>query len=86
MGEEREQTASYIGTDSTQTYKPNRTNNMLTGRNKNDRFYTIYFREGVLIIMGEEGELTASYMGTDPTLHSAVPPDTREVNYEETDR
>ena len=36
--------------------------------------------------MGDEGELTASYMGTDPTLHSAVPPDTREVNYEETDR
>ena len=38
------------------------------------------------MILGDEGELIASYMGTDPTLHTAAPSDTREVNYEETDR
>ena len=43
-------------------------------------------REGLLVVLGEEGGLSVSYLGTNPTLHTPPPPDSREVNYEETDR
>ena len=43
-------------------------------------------RDGLLVSLSEEGTLTVSYLGTDPSLHAAAPPDSREVNYEETDR
>ena len=43
-------------------------------------------RDGLLVFLSEEGEVTVSYLGSDPTLFTAAPPDSREVNYEETDR
>ena len=43
-------------------------------------------RDGLLVFLSEEGEVTVSYLGSDPTLFTAAPPDSREVNYDETDR
>ena len=53
-------------------------------------------REGLLVLLGEAGdegeeegaggELSVCYLGTNPALHTPPPPDSREVNYEETDR
>ena len=43
-------------------------------------------REGLIVILGDEGNLSVSYLGTNPTLHTPPPPDSREVNYEDTDR
>ena len=43
-------------------------------------------QDGLLVFLSEEGEVTVSYLGSDPTLFTAPPPDSREVNYDETDR
>ena len=43
-------------------------------------------RPGLLVLLAEDGELVVTYLGSDPTLYTAAPPDSREVNYEETDR
>ena len=41
---------------------------------------------GLLVTITEEGSLAVTFLGSDPTLFTAAPPDSREVNYEETDR
>ena len=42
-------------------------------------------REGMVVSLTEEGCLSVTYLGTHPSIFSAAPPDSREVNYEETD-
>ena len=42
--------------------------------------------QGLLVTLTEEGSLAVTFLGSDPTLFTAAPPDSREVNYEETDR
>ena len=42
-------------------------------------------REGMVVSLTEEGGLSVTFLGTQPTIFSAPPPDSREVNYEETD-
>ena len=42
--------------------------------------------EGLLVSLTEEGSLAVTFLGSDPTLFTAAPPDSREVNYEETDK
>ncbi|RXG66040.1 Protein PTHB1 [Armadillidium vulgare] len=42
--------------------------------------------EGALVLLGEEGQLQVCYMGTDPSLFVAPPHETREINYELTDK
>ena len=43
-------------------------------------------REGLLVTLTEDGHVSVNYLGTHPTLFTAAPPDSREVNYEETDK
>ena len=43
-------------------------------------------QDGLLVFLSDEGEVTVSYLGSDPTLFTAPPPDSKEVNYNETDR
>ena len=42
-------------------------------------------REGLLVTLSEDGHVGVTYLGTFPTLFTAPPPDSREVNYEQTD-
>ena len=37
-------------------------------------------REGLLVTLTEEGAVAVTFLGTRPTLFSAAPPDSREVN------
>ena len=43
-------------------------------------------QDGLLVFLSDDGEVTVSYLGSDPTLFTAPPPDSKEVNYNETDR
>ena len=43
-------------------------------------------QDGLLVFLSDDVEVTVSYLGSDPTLFTAPPPDSREVNYNETDR
>ncbi|XP_042887369.1 protein PTHB1-like, partial [Penaeus japonicus] len=42
--------------------------------------------KGALIFLGDAGQLQASYLGTDPSLFVAPPAETREINYDQTDK
>ena len=37
-------------------------------------------------MLSEDGHVSVTFLGTHPTLFSAAPPDSREVNYDETDK
>ncbi|XP_042217578.1 protein PTHB1-like isoform X2 [Homarus americanus] len=41
---------------------------------------------GALVMLGDSGQLHVSYMGTDPSLFVAPPTETREINYDQTDK
>ncbi|XP_063611687.1 protein PTHB1-like [Penaeus indicus] len=42
--------------------------------------------KGALVFLGDAGQLQASYLGTDPSLFVAPPAETREINYDQTDK
>ncbi|XP_071550345.1 protein PTHB1 isoform X2 [Panulirus ornatus] len=41
---------------------------------------------GALVLLGDAGQLQISYLGTDPSLFVAPPTETREINYDQTDK
>ena len=38
------------------------------------------------MLLGDAGQLQVVYLGTDPSLFVAPPTETREINYDQTDR
>ncbi|XP_045624532.1 protein PTHB1 isoform X3 [Procambarus clarkii] len=41
---------------------------------------------GAVVMLGETGQLQVSYLGTDPSFFVAPPAETREINYDQTDK
>ncbi|XP_063884729.1 protein PTHB1-like isoform X2 [Scylla paramamosain] len=41
---------------------------------------------GALVMLGEAGQVQVTYLGTDPSLFVAPPTETREINYDHTDK
>ncbi|KAK7059243.1 Protein PTHB1 [Halocaridina rubra] len=50
------------------------------------RLMFLFGIKGALVSLGDTGQLQVSYLGTDPSLFVAPPTETREINYDQTDR